>query len=457
MKLQVREGLVDPKIGVSSRVQTASEDVAAWLERKMVLEEITMHANKRLGLCPGGFPAGRPVLWVFLILLVTLCGSGCEQKKQVPAAGAEVPEVTVADVIQKDVPIYSEWVGSMDGNVNAKIRAQVSGYLLKQNYREGSVVKKGELLFEIDPRPFKAALDQSDGQLAQAKARLGKTELDVKRFTPLAKEGAISQQELDDAVQANLAAKASVFSAEAAVEQARLNLSFTRIISPIEGIAGQANAQIGDLVGPQTSELTTVSAIDPIKVYFSISEREYLGFAAKINKGEDDPVKSREATLEMILANESVYPQKGTLSYADRQVDVKTGTIRIAALFPNARNMLRPGQFARVRALIDTRKNALLVPQRAVTELQGSYQLAVVGSDNKVQIRPIKVGGRIDSLWIIDEGLKPGERVIVEGIQKVKDGQVVKLKAAEAQPQSASGTPSTAGEKTAPKPTAGKE
>lgn len=415
-----------------------------------------MHAHKQPGVRPRSFFAGRPNLGVFLILLMALFGSGCEEKKQAPAA-AEVPEVAVAEVTQKDVPIYSEWVGSMDGLVNAKIRAQVSGYLLKQNYKEGSLVKKGELLFEIDARPFKAAFDQADGQLAQAKARLGKTELDVKRFTPLAKEGAISQQELDDAVQANLAAKASVFSAEATVEQARLNLSFTRIISPIEGIAGAANAQIGDLVGTQTSELTTVSAIDPIKVYFSISEREYLIFAEKVNKGGDDPTKQREATLEMILANESVYPHKGTLSYADRQVDVKTGTIRVAALFPNAGNILRPGQFARVRALIDTRKNALLVPQRAVTELQGSYQLAVVGSDNKVQIRPIKTGGRIDSLWIVDEGLKPGERVIVEGIQKVRDGQVVKSKTAEAQLQPAAGPSATPGEKTKPKPPAGKE
>jgi RND family efflux transporter MFP subunit len=420
------------------------------------LEEIEMHGNKQLGLRPWPLSAGRPVLGAFLVLLMALSGGGCEQKKDAPAV-VEAPEVALAEVTQKDVPIYSEWVGTMDGLVNAKIRAQVSGYLLKQNYKEGSLVKKGDLLFEIDPRPFKAALDQADGQLAQAKARLGKTELDVKRFTPLAKEGAISQQELDDAVQANLAAKASVFSAEASVEQARLNLSFTRIISPIDGIAGTANSQIGDLVGPQTNELTTVSEIDPIKVYFSISEREYLTFAERINKGGDEAAKTREATLEMILANESMYPQKGTLSYADRQVDVKTGTIRVAALFPNAGNMLRPGQFARVRALLDIRKNALLVPQRAVTELQGSYQLAVVGSDNKVQIRPIKAGGRIDSLWIIDEGLKPGERVIVEGIQKVRDGQTVKAKSAEAQLQPVAGASATPGEKTTQKPTAGKE
>ncbi len=392
----------------------------------------------------------------FLLILLMLCGVGCGQKAQ-ESIGMEAPEVDLAYVIQKDVPIYTEWVGTTEGLVNAKIRAQVSGYLLKQIYKEGALVKKGDLLFEIDPRPFKAALDQADGQLAQARARLGKTELDVKRYTPLAKEGAISKQELDDAVQANLAAKAAVYSAQAAVEQAKLNLGFTRITSPIGGIAGAANAQIGDLVGPQTVELTTVSTIDPIKVYFPISEREYLSVAERISTAEDDHGISREATLDLILANESVYPHKGTLSYADRQVDVKTGTIRIAALFPNSGNILRPGQFARVRAHTETRKNALLVPQRSVSELQGSYQLAVVGSDNKVQIRPIKTGGRIDSLWIVNEGLKPGERVIVEGIQKVKEGQVVKLKQAEVQSHAVPMSSPAQGEKSSPKTAAGKE
>ena len=415
-----------------------------------------MHAKKQPGLRPWLSSAGRPAHGVFLILLLALMGSGCEQKKETPAA-METSEVEFTNVIQKDVPIYSEWVGTTDGLVNAKIRAQVTGYLLKQNYMEGALVKKGDLLFEIDPRSFKNALDHADGQLAQAKARLGKTELDVKRYTPLAKEGAISKQELDDAIQANLAAKASVYSAEAAVEEARLNLGFTRIISPIGGIAGTANAQIGDLVGPQTNELTTVSTIDPIKVYFSISEREYLTVAARINAPETGAEKPREATLDLILANESVYPYKGKLSYADRQVDVKTGTIRVAALFPNPGNILRPGQFARVRALTETRKNALLVPQRSVMELQGSYQLAVVGSDNKVQIRPIKTGGRIDSLWVINEGLEPGERVIVEGIQKIKEGQVVKPKPLEAQAQPTPASSNTTAEKPAQKPTAGKE
>jgi len=414
------------------------------------LEEIDMQAKKRPGSMLRRIFAGSPALGAILILFLGLCGTGCEQKKQATAA-AELPEVELADVVQKDVPIYSEWVGTTDGLVNAKIRAQVAGYLLKQNYREGALIKKGDRLFEIDPRTFKAALDQAEGQLAQAKARLGKTELDVKRYTPLAKEGAISKQELDDAVQANLAAKASVFSAEATVEQAKLNLGFTRITSPIDGIAGAANAQIGDLVGPQTAELTTVSTIDPIKVYFALSEQEYLFFAERINASDVGSESSREATLDLILANEKVYPQKGRLSYADRQVDVKTGTIRIAALFPNAGNLLRPGQFARVRVLTEIRENALLVPQRAVTELQGSYQLAVVGADNKVQMRSVKVGGRVENLWVINEGLKPGERVIVEGIQKVREGQVVRLKPAGAPAQPVSTSPAASRETAAKK------
>jgi membrane fusion protein (multidrug efflux system) len=415
----------------------------------MLSEETKMQVFKQPGSRFRQCSTGHLALGIFLILLLAFCVSGCADKKEEPAA-AGAPEVEATNVVEKDVPIYSEWVGTTEGLVNAKIRAQVSGYLMKQNYREGALVKKGDLLFEIDPRTFKAAFDQADGQLAQAKAKLGKTELDVKRYTPLAKTGAISKQELDDAVQANLAAKASVDSAQATVEQARLSLGFTRITSPINGIAGTANAQIGDLVGPQTSELTTVSTIDPIKVYFSISEQEYLDVAEKINVAEAASEMTRGAILDLILANGSVYPQKGKLSFADRQVDVKTGTIRIAALFPNNGNLLRPGQFARIRALTQTRKNALLVPQRSVTELQGSYQLAVVGSDNKVQIRPVKVGNRIDSLWVINEGLKSGERVITEGVQKVKEGQVVKVKSEEA-PSKASG------EQPAQKPTAGKE
>lgn len=369
---------------------------------------------------------------ILLALACFILWAGLEEtvQAQVPS----VPEVEVATVIQKDLPIYSEWVGTTEGLVNAKIRAQVTGYLARQAYKEGSSVKKGDLLFEIDPRTFKAALDQADAQLAIARAKLGKTELDVKRYRPLAKESAISQQELDDAVQANLAAKAGVQAAEASVEQAKLNLGFTRITSPVDGIAGSANAQIGDLVGPsQTGELTTVSTVDPIKVYFPISEQEYMALAREIakNGGKNSPERQK---LELILADGSVYPYKGDFSFAERQVDVKTGTIRLATVFPNPGNVLRPGQFGRVRAVLDIKKGALLIPQRAVMELQGSYQVAVVTPDNKVNIRSVKTGERVENLWVISSGLQSGERVIVEGIQKVKEGMLVSPKPVQVEP-----------------------
>lgn len=353
--------------------------------------------------------------------------------EKVPAQTPSIPEVEVVTVTQRDVPVFAEWVGTTEGLVNAKIRAQVTGYLAAQNYKEGTSVKKGDLLFEIDPRTFKAALDQAQAQLAIAKARLGKTELDVKRYRPLAKESAISQQELDDAVQANLAAKASVQAAEASVEQARLSLSFTRITSPVDGIAGSANAQMGDLVGPtQTGDLTTVSTVDPIKVYFPISEQEYLSLARDMIKTGGVP-QGRAKEIELILADGSVFPHKGEVSFAERQVDVKTGTIRIAVVFPNPRNLLRPGQFGRVRAVMDVRKGAVMIPQRAVLELQGSYRVAVVGPDNKAAIRPVKTGERVDSMWVITSGLNPGERVVVEGIQKVRDGMSVNPRAVDAE------------------------
>lgn len=392
------------------------------------------------------------LLGVFLLIV-----AGCEEKKQAPAA-APPPEVEVVQVIQQDVPVYAEWIGTTDGLVNAKIRAQVTGYLLKQTYKEGTTVKKGDLLFEIDPRPFKAALDQAVAQLAIAKAKLGKTELDVKRYTPLARESAISQQELDDAVQANLAAKAGVQSAQAAVEQAQLNLDFTRIVSPIDGIAGTAIVQIGDLVGPtSTGELTTVSTVNPIKVNFPISEQEYMNAVQSRERTEQKQNTAADMPLEAILADGSVFPHPGRLSYADRQVDVKTGTIQVAALFPNPGDILRPGQFARVRALTETKQNAILVPQRSVTELQGSFQVAVVGPDNKVTIRNVKAGERVGSLWVIDDGLKSGERVVIEGVQKVREGQVVTPKAVTAELQPGSGTSPSSATKAASAPAARKE
>ena len=396
----------------------------------------------------------------FLNLLLgvsLLIVAGCEEKKQAPAA-APPPEVAVVQVIQQDVPVYAEWIGTTDGLVNAKIRAQVTGYLLKQTYKEGTTVKKGDLLFEIDPRPFKAALDQAVAQLAIAKAKLGKTELDVKRYTPLARESAISQQELDDAVQANLAAKAGVQSAQAAVEQAQLNLDFTRIVSPIDGIAGTAIVQIGDLVGPtSTGELTTVSTVNPIKVNFPISEQEYMNAVQSRERTEQKQNRATDMPLEAILADGSLFPHPGKLSYADRQVDVKTGTIQVAALFPNPGDILRPGQFARVRALTETKQNAILIPQRSVTELQGSFQVAVVGPDNKVTIRNVKAGARVGSLWVIDDGLKPGERVVMEGVQKVREGQVVTPKAVTAELQPGSETSPSFATKPASAPAARKE
>jgi len=336
-------------------------------------------------------------------------------------------QVEVADVIQKDVPIHMEWVGTIDGSNNALIRAQVSGYLLERPYTEGSFVRKGDLLFQLDPSKFKTAFDQASGELAKAQAQYTKTKQDVDRDTPLAKEGAISQKELDDSIQSHAATKGSLAAAKASVEQAKLNLGWTRIVAPIDGIVGISKAQIGDLIDANT-ELTSISTLDPVKVYFPVSEQEYLEAAEKIQQGYKEKEEGKAyslATLELILGGEKVYPQKGRFHLVDRQIDTKTGTIRVAALFPNPNNLLRPGQFARVRAVTKTREHAILVPQRAVTEMQGSYQVAVVTPENKVDIRPVKVGQRSGSLWIINQGLNPGERVVVEGLQKVKAGMTV--------------------------------
>jgi membrane fusion protein (multidrug efflux system) len=309
--------------------------------------------------------------------------------------------------------------------VNAQIRAQVTGYLVKQNYVEGEPIRKGALLFEIDPRPFQATLDRAKGQLAQAEAKLGKTELDVKRYGPLVKDKAISQEEYDDAVQANLEAKAAVASARAQVEQDQLNLDFTKLIAPIDGIASIARAQLGDLVGPAAGELTTVSTVDPIRVFYNVTEQAYINFTRLFNTESNRYERLRQLEIELLLTDGTVYPHKGVIHAVDRQVGLTTGALRIEARFPNPQYQLRPGQFARVRVKFDLRQNALLVPQRAVSELQGSYQVAVVGEDNKVHIQPVRVGDRSGSLWIIEEGLKPGQRVVVEGLQKVREGILV--------------------------------
>jgi len=356
---------------------------------------------------------------VFLFAAAAVfCLAGCKPKPR----ATPPPLVEVVVVAQADVPIYHEWIGSLDGLVNAQIRAQVSGYLMAQNYREGDQIKKGDLLFEIDPRPFQAALDQAKGLLAQAEARRGKTELDVERFAPLVKVKAVSQEEYDDAVQANLEAKAAVVSAKALVEQAQLNLDFTKIKSPIEGFASIARAQIGDLVGPSGGELTTVSTIDPIKAYYNVTEQAYINFARRYPTESDRYQRLRELEIELILADGSVYPLQGRIFAADRSIGQTTGALRLEALFPNPNNSLRPGQFVRVRVKFDVKHDALLVPQRAVTQLQGGYQVAVVGSDNKIEIRAIKLGDHTDSMWIVEDGLKLGERVVVEGTQRLRPG-----------------------------------
>jgi len=341
-------------------------------------------------------------------------------------------DVVVADVGRRDVPITMEWIGTSEGAVDAEIRAQVAGYLVSQDYAEGTAVQEGGLLFRIDPRPFQAVLDGARGDLERAQAMREKARLDVERYTPLAKEGAVSQQELDNAVQARRAGEAQVQSARATVEKARLELSFTEIRSPIAGIAGVARAQLGDLVGPANPEpLTVVSQVDPIRVSFPLSEREYMRFAEVISEVvEGRETGPREARLELILADGSTWPHRGRVVPAAAGVDSRTGTILMRGEFPNPDRLLRPGQYARVRAVIELREGALVVPQRAISELQGTSQVAVVDSENKVSMRVVEPGPRFESDQVIEKGLEAGERVVVEGIQKLRDGAVVNPKPA---------------------------
>jgi RND family efflux transporter MFP subunit len=354
------------------------------------------------------------------------------------ALGAQpsTPDVEVVQVEKKDVPIYAEWIGTLDGLVNADVRAQVTGYLLKQGYQEGAFVKQGQLLFQIDPRPFHAALDQAQGQLAQAQAALAnaqavqrRTELDVQRYTPLAEQQAASQQDLDNSVQNNLAAIATVETAkaqiktyEAAVETTKINLDFTRLVAPIDGIAGQAQLQVGALVTPSSGVVTSVSTVNPIKVYFTVGEPQYLAWRKRFPTESSRVEADKRLRLQLILADGSTYPDEGKFYFADRQVNESTGAIRIAGLFPNPNNVLRPGGYAKVRAVIRTQPGALLVPQRAVSELQGGYQVAVVDADNKVDVRTVTVGDRVDNRWIIATGLNPGDRVVAEGVQRMRTG-----------------------------------
>src|SRR5262245_2009903 len=409
---------------------------------------------------------GTGAVLAAIVLVLAFTRSKSKGAGQPPAP----VEVEVARVEQQNVPIYSEWIGTLDGLVNAEIKSQVTGYILAKDYTEGTSVKKGQLLFEVDPRPFQATLDQAKGdlakangqleqansqllqakaQVAQAEANQVKTRLDVERYTPLVKAQAATQQEFDNAVQANQAAiaqvkaneagvqtananigssRAAVQAAEAAVKSAELNRGFTKITSLIDGVAGVATVQVGNLVtpnNPNSPPLTVVSTVDPIRVWFSASEQEYLNNV--VNR------ERMEQQLELVLSDGTVYQHKGKFYVVDRNVDVKTGAIKLAATFPNPGNVLRPGQYGRVRAVTSFKQNALLVPQRAVTELQGSYRVAVVDGDNKVKIRPVKVGEKVGSKWIIEKGLQPGESVVAEGIQKIKPDQVVKPKPYEAQ------------------------
>ena len=381
------------------------------------------------------------------VLLFFVTRSGAKPTAKAPPP----PVVEVAPVEQRDVPVYGEWIGTLTGQVNADVKAQVTGYLLTRNYKEGSYVTKGQLLFEIDPRPFQAALDQAKGQLAQAEAQLVqdqaqlataeanqlKSQLDVEKYGPLAKADAVSKQDFDNATQTNLAnkaqlqaanaaiaaAKAQIQAGQAAVETTNINLGFTRIVSPIDGIAGIAQAQVGDLVSTSSGVLTTVSTLNPIRDYFTVSEQEYLALRKQFSGSSPEHWK-----LQLILADGTKYPHEGEFYFADRQVNQNTGAIELAALFANPGNVLRPGQYGKVRAVIRMQSNALLIPQAAVTEQQGSYVVAVVGSDSRVAMRPVQVGERTGTMWVVQDGLKPGERVVVEGQQNLRSGMPVQTK-----------------------------
>ncbi len=401
----------------------------------------------------------RHVAWASVAVLVVVLIIFATQSGAKPTAQKAPPSVVeVAQVEQKDVPVYGEWIGTLAGQVNADVKAQVSGYLLSRYYKEGSHVGKGDLLFEIDPRPFQASLDQAKGQLAQAQAQLGqyeaqlataqanelKSQLDVEKYGPLAKAEAVSKQDLDNAVQTNLAnkaqvqaanaaigaAKAQIQASHAAVETATINLTFTRIVSPIDGIAGMAQAQVGDLVSPASGTLTTISTVDPIRDYFSVGEQEYLALQKQFSGAN-----AGHWRLQLILADGTTYPQKGEFYFADRQVNQNTGAIQLAALFANPGNVLRPGQYGKVRATMRVQRNALLIPQAAVNEQQGSYVVDVVGTDGKVAVRTVQVGDRTGTMWVIQDGLKAGERVIVEGQENVKPGMPVQTKAFKADVQ----------------------
>jgi RND family efflux transporter MFP subunit len=360
-----------------------------------------------------------------LLILVAVSCSCSRKKTQVPA---NAPEVLITTVVPKDVPRILERVATLDGFINANINAQVQGYIVSRDYQEGSLVKKGDLLFQIDPRPFEAALAQAKGTLAKDKATQVKADADEKRALDLFNKKVISDQERDSAIAVAGSGRANIQADEAAVEQAQLNLGYTKIASPIDGVAGFANAQVGDLVSPTSGPLTTISQIDPIKALVTAGEGPFTDFVSRHPDPKERDAYVRSLEFELILGNGTVYPHKGKFYALDRNLDLRTGSIRYQVTFSNPGNNLRPGQFGKVRFVADIKKNALIVPQEAVSELQGSYQVVVVDQENKAHIRPVKMGERIGAMWEVTDGLKPGERVVVQGLQKAREGAQVTVK-----------------------------
>ncbi len=369
----------------------------------------------------------RITAFVAALHIVLFLALGCSRKKAEVAPNA--PEVLVTTVTPQDVPRVLERVATLDGFINANINAQVQGYIVSRDYQEGSVVKKGDLLFQIDPRPFEAALAQAKGTLARDKANQAKTDAaDEKRAVDLFKKKVISDQERDTAIAAAGSSRANVEADEAAVKQAELNLGYTKITAPIDGVAGFANNQVGDLVGPSTGPLTTVSQIDPIKAVVTAGEGPFTDFVSRHPDATERNAYIKTLEFDLILGNGTVYPHKGKFYALDRSLDPKTGSIRYYVTFPNSGNILRPGQFGKVRFVADMKKGAMVIPQEAVNELQGNFQAAVVDQNNKVSIRPVKMGERIGAMWEVTEGLKPGDKVVVQGLQKAREGSTVTAK-----------------------------
>jgi len=350
-----------------------------------------------------------------LVVALAIC-SGCSSKTEKPAPPP--PGVTVTSVIQKDVPIHQEWVGTMLGNVDAEIRPKVGGFLLSRLYTEGSYVEKGSPMFQLDKRQAQAAVEQAQGNLERARATLGQAQIDVRRYTPLVAQRAVSQAELDKALSMETAGKAEVNAEQAVLDNAKLNLAWSTVTSPISGIAGVSKVQVGDLMTP-TSIMTTISNVNPIYVDVSIAEQDYIRFV------REKTGRLGGQNLELILGDGTVFPRRGRALFVNREVDSRTGTIQVRGEFSNPGNVLRPGQYARIRAATDLRKGAFLIPQQAVSELQGVYQVGVVGADNKVTIKTVKLGPQSGDMWVVESGLQAGDNVVIDGLQRIKTGMTV--------------------------------